>query len=824
MTSKKLAYRPAAKDDLLFSAVLCFAAGLGMADFGVAVPPWLCMGMSTALAGSLLIILLKKKRLTAALALLGALFFCAGLLHGEPDLAPPRAHGHIARQILAKQEVSLIGVLTRMPTTNGETSTLIVHAEQLVKPSASMPAEGLVRLTMPGPPPPDLLPGDRVIARATLSPVRPATTPGAFDYRAHLARQSIWIKGWVAAPVFIARIRSQQDQDSWHRLRYLPERLRYRLSHFLDQTIEPPNLGVYKAIILGETSEIPEPVLENFKTTGTMHLLAISGLNMALLAWCCGGVIIWLLKRSPWLLLTAPIKKIGALATLLPLTGYALIAGFYTPVIRSLIMVVVFILALVMDRQWAVRTNLAIAALLMLLVTPEAFGAVSFQLSFAAVLSIACAAPFITASIQPPATPGEQPRMLTKLWSWLRATLLVSLAAMAGTLPLMLYHFNRFSPIAPLATLLIEPLLCIWSLLLGLMAGLVLPCSTTAAALLLKAGTWGLEATDLIITRLATLPLASIWLPTPNPWEITWYYLGLTSIWFIKNRTLVPWVTATCLLLLLCGPVKTVLTARASSEAAVSVVDVGDGSSVVMQLPHGQTIVVDCGSRTTDANVGSRLVAPFLWKNRISRLEQIVVSHPHTDHFNGVGFLLERFRPKVLWVNTTTSPDPRYNQMLALARSLDIEIRIPRPGEVLYEDGGTRLQNLAGFHLSDQESQSVNQQSLVLRLEHGQTAMLLPGDIGQAEEEQLVQSGQPLRADVLLAAHHGATTSSSAPFLAAVAPSMIIVSGKEKDGGNTLGWEIKQPNPIATWRTGRHGTVTFASADGQAWTARPFLP
>jgi len=824
MTSNSLPCRPAAKDDLLFVAVLCFAAGLGAADLGVVAPPVVCAGLATTLAGGGLLLLLKHRRLPCALPLLGAFFLCAGLLYGDPGLEPPRTPCHIARQIHEKQEVSLIGVLARMPTTNGETSTLIVSAKQLIRPAASTPAEGLVRLTMPGPPPDDLMPGDQCIARTTLSPVRPATSPGAFDYRAHLARQGIWIKGWVPAPVFIARILTLQDQDPWQRLRYLPERLRYHLGRFLDQTIEPPNLGVYKAILLGETSEISEAVLENFKATGVMHLLAISGLHMGLLAWCCASAITWLLKRSPRLMLIVQVRKIAALATLLPLTGYALIAGFHTPVIRSLIMVVVFILALVADRQWAVRTNLAIAALLILLVTPEACGAVSFQLSFAAVLSIACAAPYIMSSGQHPAGPDKNQRLLGKIWPWLRAALLVSLAAMAGTLPLMLYHFNRFSPIAPLATLLVEPFLCIWTLLLGLAAGLVLPFSTAAAALLLKAGAWGLVAADLITTKLAALPLASIWLPTPGFWEITWYYLGLASIWFLRNRRLVPWVAATCLLLLSGGPIATMLTASASTGARVSVVDVGDGSAVVMQLPHGRNIVVDCGSRGNDANVGSRLVAPLLWKNRTSRVEQIIVSHPHTDHFNGVDFLLQRFHPKILWVNGTASLDPEYGRLLDLARHLDIEIRVPQSGEVLYTDGATRLQNLAGFHLSGKENQSPNQQSLVLRLEHGQTAFLLPGDIGQAEEEQLVLSGRPLRADVLLAAHHGATSSNSALFLAAVAPSSVIVSGREKDGKNTYGWEKAQPNPITTWRTGRHGTVTFASKDGQAWTARPFLP
>jgi competence protein ComEC len=263
----------------------------------------------------------------------------------------------------------------------------------------------------------------------------------------------------------------------------------------------------------------------------------------------------------------------------------------------------------------------------------------------------------------------------------------------------------------------------------------------------------------------------------------------------------------------------------------VSVVDVGDGSAVVMQLPHGSTILVDGGSRGDNAKVGSRLVAPFLWKNRISRVEQIIVSHPHTDHFNGVPFLLERFRPKILWVNGTTSREPRYEQLLELARRLDIAIQIPRPGEVLYEDGSTRLRNLAGFHLPYRKQQrgeqpggdNANHQSLVLRLEHGQSTFLLPGDIGHQEEKLLVQSGQPLKSVVLLAGHHGSSTSNSAIFLAAVAPSSIIVSGREKDGGNTYGWEKARPNPVTTWRTGRNGTVTFSS-NGLAWTARPFFP
>jgi competence protein ComEC len=634
------------------------------------------------------------------------------------------------------------------------------------------PASGLVLLTVNGAPPSGLLPGDRFLARCILSPVHSYGIPGAFDYRRFLGNRGIWLTGWVSSSSLLHRFNDLPPPSLLMRLRYGPERLRYRIGRFLERELPPRIAGLYKAILIGDRSGVDSSTIERFKDTGTIHLLAISGLHMGLLAMLLMGVLSWLLKRSTRLLLSISVWKVTALLIILPLVGYALIAGFQIPVARALIITLVFLFAIITDRQGSLPSAIALAAMLLLIWRPAQLFDVSFQLSFAAVIAIALALPHL----RPLFYPGSDSRAAIRIGKRILATLAVSLAAMIGTLPLLLYHFNRFSPLGPFATLAVEPLLCLWSLTMGLLACLLLPFSAGMAGLLLKAGSMGIAAADRLVALFAALPLSSLWLPTPSLPELLALFLLPIALLYRQRFPAARPMAGFSLLLLILIPVFHTAARHLGRSTRITVLDVGQGSSVLLELPEGRTALIDGGGyRSEQFDPGEQLIAPYLWRRGINRLDSLVISHPHADHYNGLSFVLEHFHPRVIWVNGRPGIEADYRHLLAQAAALGITVRVPAAGESLEAEENFRLRNLADFHLKDSRG-NPNGDSLVLRLDSGKISFLFPGDIDREMEGRLVAAGKKLDADVLLAAHHGSSGSNGPRLLAAVSPRYLAVS------------------------------------------------
>ena len=646
--------------------------------------------------------------------------------------------------------------------------------EAMVTPTKRTTATGKVLLRLPGLPPEDLWPGDRFSARGILSRPRNYATPASFNYRDYLANQSIHLTGWIRSPAHILKIESLSEPTLAHRLRYGPERIRHTINRFLQRTLPDRQSSLYRAILTGDRSGVPHELSENFKKTGSIHLLAISGLHMGLLALFVTTFIHWLLKRSTWILLHTPAWKISLLLALPPLILYALIAGFHTPVVRSLIMTSVFIAAILLDRQWHVPTNIALAALLILIFNPASLFTVSFQLSFAAVIGICALVPSIRERFL---QTGPKNTLAEKLKNWLSAGLLASFAAMVATSPLLLLYFNRFSPISPLSTLLVEPFLCIWSLVIGLLGSCFIFISPEIAVGLFQVGAWGLVSADKITGWLTEIPFCCLWFSTPTWLEVICFYLVLAGLLYQKKFPPLRTIAPLALLILISFPLA-VKTARQMSEATtVTFLDIGQGNATLIEFPHGHIVLLDGGgARSEKFNVGEAVIAPYLWKKRIRRIDDVVVSHPDTDHCNGLPFILTRFKPKTLWINGQPGGE-FYTNLIRQAERQSLIVKIPRTDTIIRRTEETVLTNIANLHLDERKKNlSGNDKSLVLRLTTPSLSFLFPGDIEEESEKIISANNNDLDADILLAPHHGSRSSSSQEFLRAVQPKEVIIS------------------------------------------------
>jgi DNA internalization-related competence protein ComEC/Rec2 len=818
-------------DNLLVSVTVCFIAGAGVAFHLNAWPAdleWLPVAAAVLLPLLLLaVIFIRRLRPLAALPL----FFLAGLSHTHGALQPVSDPHHIASLVTEPVKVTLIGRMLTMAEYNGERTRWELDSEALLLhdaagPSGFRPVRGKVQLSVPGTIDPEYIPGKKIMVMATLDRIRNYQTPGARDYRLQMAARNILCSGWIRAPNEIRPV-ADPVQFSQRTLSFLPEQIRQQTAAFFATRFDSDIAGIFQALLIGSTVNIPPRLVEAFKHNGCYHVLVISGLHIGLLGMFSAILFTWLLKRNTWLLLHIHTPTLALALTAPILLFYTFIAGFNIPAVRALLTALLVLFAVVVRRQRSMIHLIAGAALILLALNPLVLFTPSFQLSFAAVLAINLIYPRLPLFLPPeekaPAFPAKGVQTLRVLQSMLY----VSVAATAGTLPIMLYHFNRFSLIGPIMNLLIEPLLCLWALPCGLLALALIPFFPDAAFILCQAGRPGIELAVWLADAASGLPHASVWTITPNLMEIALYFLVLFLL-LKPGKTTRQLVLALGLAFLLaCSFTHSLWLRETRQELTVSVLDVGQGLSSVIQLPDGGVILIDGGARQTGRfDPGQDLIAPFLWRQRIWRIDDMIVSHPHQDHYNGLPFVASLFRPQRVIINGGRGEEPFYEIFLDAIRSQGGTVRIAKAGEVLYQGKDTQI---ACLGMNDAQGRipagSTNDQSLVVRLQHGMHSFLFPGDIGHTSENSLVRAGIPLTSDVLLAPHHGSRTSSGESFIKAVAPVLIVVpAGRHHQGIHPA------KEHLALWRqkkipvliTSQTGTVT-AQTDGNnlrvtSWT------
>jgi len=772
-------------------------------------------------SGSLISHKMGKKPVSLLLTL--CLFILLGFLHGNLGAGEPEDPTHIYNQITGDKEVVLIGVLHGLPGFDGERSKIIITLKSIRfknNPNFTR-STGYVRLSLEEEWPDNIKAGDLITVRARLYRPHGFQNPGTFNYRQYLSTQNIWITGKIRSSLHIARI--NRDPTLLNNISYLPERLRTKISTTIDQSASKPYSSLYKAVLIGDRSGVDKEVIELFKTTGCMHILAISGLHMGIISALLFVTFYWLLRRWQWFILHIPVKKAAALLCLLPLALYTLIAGGNTPVIRSFLMSAVIIIALCINRRKSTFNILSLAALLILISTPLSLFSVSFQLSFAAVASIGAIIPIIS-QLTADKTNNQQQAFSNRFKTWILTALLVSISATMGTLPFLLYHFNRFSLVGPIANLLVEPLICLWSLVLGFIAIPLIFIAPTLAILIFKFGSMGFFPAIRILQVFSDFPYASIYLPTPSGFLLFSYYLSLFILFYAKNKQ--SRITGTSILLATLvfffhAPFN--LQANSNKTSIITYMDVGHGSSTLIQLPGNKTILIDGGALTSRKfDIGEHIIAPFLWHKGIKHLDGVVITHTDADHYNGLAFIVEHFRPDIIWTNSVNRHNEEYNRLLDLAGERGIQVNIPLEGQLLLKTETATLSCLAH---PMKNAPSSNNRGLIIRYQHGTFSCLFPGDISSVIEKHLVSKYNPLDATLLLSPHHGSATSNSDIFLQNVHPDFLIVSNGHSHFRNFhMDNLIKRCNQfdIAVETTHLAGAIIVKS-DGNDYTLSRFI-
>lgn len=751
------------------------------------------------------------------------LFCCTGALHGWQALHAPAGPERVAAALTERSKVTVQGRVLDMVSGDGSLSRCTVGVTGLLIHGVDerfRPLSGKVALRMRGKMPGTVQAGDLILAMGWAERPRvEAFFVQAQDFDAIL---------WLSAPAAL-KLLPEKAPGPVQGLRFAAERLRQRMARFLEARLEPEVAAVYQALLVGAQQSLSPAMLELFRNSGCLHILAISGMHVGLVTAMAAALAYGLLRRSSRILLSGHARML-ALGLSMPLIlFYACLAGLNVPVVRALITTLLALAALFLYRRRIQLHLVAGAALVVLALQPLALFRASFQLSFAAVAALVLILPRLPC-LQPPEgaedpaeLPGPGLMSCRRICSGLRRTglslLMVSVAATLGTAPFMLYHFNRLSLVGPLMNLAIEPLLCLWALpcgLAGLALFLLLPGLPWPALMALRLGGWGIKTALLLLEAATRIPLASCWTITPHPLEIIVYFIAV-ALWFrlLPGGRLRRAVAAVLSCGLLLSFTASLWLHPGKRELRVSYIDVGQGASALVSLPDGRHLLIDCGGyRQAGYEVGSRRVAPFLWRRRIWRLDAALASHADSDHYSGLPFVLARFRPQVLYVNVSERPEAAYRAMLAQARAAGIAVRQIAGREILAA-GPDFVLEAFGLEAREARQVSENDRSLLVRLARGRRAFLFPGDIAAARERLLLRDLPPalLRADVLMAGHHGSGGSTTPPFLRAVAPRAIVVSASAAKKGTH-----PASSHLESWQ--QQGILVFATAESGSIIAR----
>lgn len=658
----------------------------------------------------------------------------------------------------------------------------------------------------------DLSVGDRLRAHVHLRRPRNFRNPGAYDQVGALARRGVWATGYARAK---ATTVIGRERAGW---RGTVSRQRARIGRLIDASVGAREASLLRALVIGDTGKVPDELWDAVSRAGLVHLLSVSGLHIGIV-WGLGfAALRWLGSRSERLLLLADVRALAGLAAMLPAGFYGVLAGSSVPTERSVLMVLLFVAAAMVGRELRPLRSLALAATVLAVARPGAPLEISFQLSFAAVLSLIVAVGWWTSRAREALAISD---FRSRLRNGFAVGLIVPTAALLGTAPLVAFHFNRVSLAGLLANPILVPLCGTPATVLGLFGAAASFASDDAARIVFRLAGWPLAWLASASKVAAALPFAAPRLPTPTVLEIVLAYALLALPWLPSGRRTVAAAALVCVVI---GDAAFWLHDRyLHADLRLRFLDVGQGDSTVIELPRGGVMVVDGGGFSRSRfDVGERVVARYLRTRRILRIDVIVASHGDWDHQGGLHALARDFRPRELWRGAHAGDASRLARLESEVAAGGGRVRLLRPGDRVDMTAGLSVDCL--HPPADAGTLSANDASLVLRLSFGATSVLLTGDVEAAGEGMILSRGAAAPAAILKAPHHGSATSSRETFVSAVRPEVAVFS---LGAGNPF--RFPAPEVLARYRligarilrTDVDGSVSLVS-DGRRISVRPY--
>jgi competence protein ComEC len=665
---------------------------------------------------------------------------------------------------LENEEILISGKVIDLPLKEPRVSRFLFKVDEVITPAQEKTSLKYIRLSWYGK---GFEPrsGEKWQLLVKLKRPHGLANPHGFDYEKWLFQQNIGATGYVRKSKNNKRIAGSY----WWSVGYWRESLK----NYLDVNLsDSSHVGVIKALVLGDRSDISVEQWDVFRKTGTSHLIAISGLHIGLVSALVFGFVRLLALRLPFFSRAA--MQYALVVSLMAAIAYAALAGFSLPTQRALIMLVVVLGGIYFQRHYTPFHIITVALGAVLLYDPLAVMAVGFWLSFGAVTVI------LYATVGRFNNLGKLKQLFQMQW-WVAI----------GLMPLVLYFFNQVSVIAPLANLLAVPFV---SLAVVPMLLIALPTALLSQSL----GHQALGLVDMLmdvlwqfLEMLAYVEFSTFTLTNVSLVACVIALIGVALLLLPKGFVPKP---LTCVLFVpLFFPVKPA--GLQNAEFKLVLLDVGQGLSAVIRTAE-HTLVFDTGAKYSEkSDLAKSVIIPYLEGENIGQIDTLVVSHGDNDHAGGANTLLKSWPVKHLM---TSVPD----------RFSDYKPSLCRDGvNWIWDEVEFKILGPSRFNLF-----KGNNASCVLKVSSVNGSVLLPGDIEKQMEYSLLQyNAKQLSADVMVAPHHGSKSSSTDMFIKEVDPSYVLFP---VGYSNRFGF----PNRQVLERYEKQGSVPFDTASHGAIT------
>jgi competence protein ComEC len=602
-------------------------------------------------------------------------------------------------------------------------------------------------------------------------------------------------------------VRNDGPQDVWIRLRstFTSAAATGLLGHPFSET---QSEAMIEALLLGERHNIDRDVNEAFRKTGLLHLISLSGMHLSILI----GLVWWSCKPAGFS------KRTRAVICMLATAVFLIVVPLQGPILRAAVIVWAYCASILLRRRSNAINSLSLAVIVLLLIQPTQLFDAGWQLSFASVAGILA----LARRIEDFAHAGTRDwfhrsgretssvvRLLKKTGSGIITVLSVGTAAWLASTGILLYHFYNMTPLASVWTALASPPVTAITVLgfVKIVLSFFLPTASMLLGHVLHV------LADLLIWMvkvMARIDFSYIQIGHVPLLLIVWYYaLILFAAYVHLRRPILKRGLCTLLALMLVlslGYMKWQRTHR--DRLSLTCLDVGHGQAILAQFPGTANLLFDAGS-LYNKDVGARIVTPFMDYIGIGRLHAIIASHHDVDHINGIPEVVDfRTVDRVCLGDTffTQSPAPQTTELLTqhLQRN---RVSVEHVPETIAA-GSAQVQVLwpAGESVTS-EGLGENDQSLVCLIEFAGRRVLLCSDIEKPAQGQIMKLYPSLKADVVIAPHHGSARTLDADFLRQLEPRLLICSCGRTD--YEQGRVVRKAEGAELLVTARDGAVTI---------------
>jgi competence protein ComEC len=781
---------------------LCWIAGICLGAWVGSL--WVAIS-AIALAAFLAFPLRRSHALLLCLCLISLL---GGVLRIQSTL--PDADKDTLQNYNDKGVVTIKGLVAADPETSGASLALQLEAREIESEGTWQKASGAVLVYVSQSS--SYKYGDLLQIEGKLK-----TPPqlGDFDWREYLARKGI--HSFMSYPEQIELLAKGQG---FKPLEWLYG-LRNRMSQALDSALPEPQSALAQAILLGKRSSIPDDLNVSFFRTGTTHIIAISGLNLSIVAGIVLSFTVWLFgRRRPtyfWLALIA-------------VWGYAALTGMQAPVLRAAIMGSLWLFADYIGRPRSALPALLLAAAVMIGIRPSILGDVSFQLSFASMAGLILLTPYFQSWGRKAFGISDEARIVG---TFVIDSISVTLGAILATLPIIVFYFHQISLVSLPANLFIlaaVPAIMVTSAIVAVIGLFAAPLAWVLGWVAWLFLSYMIGVIDVF----SAVPFASAHVNFGATLVFS-YYAVLGVILLIINNWVklkdsvhrarvyissvpevirkIPARFVIFPLVIAAALVWIAAITTPDSRLHVCFLDVGQGDAIFIETTSGQHILIDGGS--VDGDIVSRLGKKLsFWERDI---DLVVLTHPHEDHLGGLVDVLKRYDVKKILEHPVEYDSMIYREWESLVDMKGVKRTIAETGQRIELDDGVELEVL---HAPGDkfENNSIDNGSLVLRLVYGDISFILASDIYEEAELSLLDSRYNLTSTVLKVAHHGSDSSSCTEFLSVVKPQVAVISvGADNPFGHPSPEVVSRLSSTHLYRTDRQGTVELITDGKRLW-------